>query len=187
MQKEEIKDTIFKKDSIATKQVKSQPGINLTTMYRICVNEIGNCHPITPTLTNEKHHLVSGLKNGYHCISMDQIYLWLKYTLDKHRKVVCSKWSAKLGPETCTPETVWPPFSAPHRVAMSTLNTPQPHSPDAAQFLSVDCIACVNIGCEQHIGTTEARDQPQPAAPNFQPTWLLISPPELPAPHAPQR
>ena len=75
MQKEEIKDTIFKKDSIATKQVKSQPGINLTTMYRICVNEIGNCYPITETLTNEKHHLVSGLKNGYHCISMDQIYL----------------------------------------------------------------------------------------------------------------
>ena len=64
MQKEEIKETIFKKDSIATKQVKNKLGMNLTTMDRICINEIGNCHPITETLTNEKHHLVSGLKNG---------------------------------------------------------------------------------------------------------------------------
>ena len=75
MQKEEIKDTIFKKDSIATKQVKNKLGINLTTTNRICMNEMGNCYPITETLTNEKHHLVSGLKNGYHCISMDQSYL----------------------------------------------------------------------------------------------------------------
>ena len=75
MQKEEIKETIFKKDSIATKQVKSQPGINLTTTNRICVNEIGNCHPITETVTNEKYDLVLGLRNGYHCIPIFQSYL----------------------------------------------------------------------------------------------------------------
>ena len=75
MQKEEIKETIFKKDSIATKQVKNKLGINLTTTNRICMNEMGNCYPITETLTNEKYHLVFGLKNGYHCISMDQSYL----------------------------------------------------------------------------------------------------------------
>ena len=79
------------------------------------------------------------------------------------------------------------PFSAPHRVVVSTSQPPSPPSPDAAQLLSLDCVACISLGCEQHLGTTETSCHRQAAAPNFQPVWLLISPPELPAPHAPPR
>ena len=78
------------------------------------------------------------------------------------------------------------PFSAPHRVAVSTSQPPSPHSPYAAQLLSLDCVACISLGCEQHLGTTATSSHQQQAAPNFQRTWLLVSPPELPAPHAPQ-
>ena len=36
------------------------------------MNEIGNCHPITETLANEKYHLVFGLKMGI------IVYPWTK-------------------------------------------------------------------------------------------------------------
>ena len=60
------------------------------------------------------------------------------------------------------------PFSAPHRVAVSTSQPPSPHSPYAAQLLSLDCVACISLGCEQHLGTTATSSHRQPAAPNFQ-------------------
>ena len=60
------------------------------------------------------------------------------------------------------------PFSAPHRVAVSTSQPPSPHSPDAAQLLSLDCVACISLGCEQHLRTTATSSHRQPAAPNFQ-------------------
>ena len=78
------------------------------------------------------------------------------------------------------------PFSAPHRVVVSTSQPSSPHSPYAAQLLSLDCVACISLGCEQHLGTTATSSHRQPAAPNFQRACLLISPPELRAPHAPQ-